>query len=182
MTQAREKTAPMIKVNCAALPASLIESELFGREKGAFTGALARQAGRFEIADGSTIFLDEVGELPLELQPKLLRVLQEGEFERLGGSKTIKVDARVIAATNRPLAQAVSEGKFRRGSVLPARRVSGRGAAAARAQGGHSAAVMDLRQGILELDGQGDRLHHRRIRWRRYWPTHGPATSANSAT
>jgi transcriptional regulator with GAF, ATPase, and Fis domain len=107
------KDRPMIKVNCAALPASLIESELFGREKGAFTGALARQAGRFEIADGSTIFLDEVGELPLELQPKLLRVLQEGEFERLGGSKTIKVDARVIAATNRPLAQAVSEGKFR---------------------------------------------------------------------
>jgi formate hydrogenlyase transcriptional activator len=107
------KDRPMIKVNCAALPASLIESELFGREKGAFTGALARQAGRFEIADGSTIFLDEVGELPLELQPKLLRVLQEGEFERLGGSKTIRVDARVIAATNRPLAQAVKEGKFR---------------------------------------------------------------------
>jgi formate hydrogenlyase transcriptional activator len=104
---------PMIKVNCAALPASLIESELFGREKGAFTGALARQPGRFEIADGSTIFLDEVGELPLELQPKLLRVLQEGEFERLGGSKTIKVDARVIAATNRPLEQAVREGRFR---------------------------------------------------------------------
>jgi formate hydrogenlyase transcriptional activator len=103
----------MIKVNCAALPASLIESELFGREKGAFTGALARQPGRFEIADGSTIFLDEVGELPLELQPKLLHVLQEGEFERLGGTKTIKVDARVIAATNRPLAQAVKEGKFR---------------------------------------------------------------------
>jgi formate hydrogenlyase transcriptional activator len=107
------KERPMIKVNCAALPASLIESELFGREKGAFTGALARQAGRFEIADGSTIFLDEVGELPLELQPKLLRVLQEGEFERLGGTKTIRVDSRVIAATNRPLAQAVKEGKFR---------------------------------------------------------------------
>ncbi len=108
-----QKDRAMIKVNCAALPASLIESELFGREKGAFTGALARQAGRFEIADGSTIFLDEVGELPLELQPKLLRVLQEGEFERLGGSKTIKVDARVIAATNRPLEQAVREGRFR---------------------------------------------------------------------
>ena len=107
------KDRPMIKVNCAALPASLIESELFGREKGAFTGALARQPGRFEIADGSTIFLDEVGELPLELQPKLLRVLQEGEFERLGGSKTIKVDARVIAATNRSLEQAVREGRFR---------------------------------------------------------------------
>jgi formate hydrogenlyase transcriptional activator len=107
------KNRPMIKVNCAALPVSLIESELFGREKGAFTGALARQPGRFEIADGSTIFLDEVGELPLELQPKLLRVLQEGEFERLGGTKTIRVDARVIAATNRPLAQAVKDGKFR---------------------------------------------------------------------
>ena len=107
------KDRPMIKVNCAALPASLIESELFGREKGAFTGALARQAGRFEIADGSTIFLDEVGELPLELQPKLLRVLQEGEFERLGSTKTIRVNTRVIAATNRPLAQAVREGKFR---------------------------------------------------------------------
>lgn len=104
---------PMVKVNCAALPASLIESELFGREKGAFTGALARQAGRFEIADGSTIFLDEIGELPLELQPKLLRVLQEGEFERLGGTKTIKVDARIVAATNRPLEQAVREGRFR---------------------------------------------------------------------
>jgi formate hydrogenlyase transcriptional activator len=107
------KDRPMVKVNCAALPMSLIESELFGREKGAFTGALARQAGRFEIADGSTIFLDEVGELPLELQPKLLRVLQESEFERLGGTQTIKVDVRVIAATNKHLAQAVSEGKFR---------------------------------------------------------------------
>lgn len=107
------KARPMIKVNCAALPATLIESELFGREKGAFTGALARQAGRFEIADGLTIFLDEVGELPLELQPKLLRVLQEGEFQRLGGTRTIKVDARVIAATNKQLGLAVSEGKFR---------------------------------------------------------------------
>jgi formate hydrogenlyase transcriptional activator len=102
------KDRPMIKVNCAALPASLIESELFGREKGAFTGALARQPGRFEIADGSTIFLDEVGELPLELQPKLLRVLQDGEFERLGGSKTIKVDARVIAANHAPFDQEAS--------------------------------------------------------------------------
>ena len=108
-----QKDRAMIKVNCAALPASLIESELFGREKGAFTGALVRQPGRFEIADGSTIFLDEIGELPLDLQPKLLRILQEGEFERLGGSKTIKIDARVIAATNRPLEQAVREGRFR---------------------------------------------------------------------
>ena len=103
----------MVKVNCAALPATLIESELFGREKGAFTGALTREMGRFELANGSTILLDEVGELPIELQAKLLRVLQEGEFERLGSSKTIKVDARVIAATSRNLQQAVREGKFR---------------------------------------------------------------------
>ena len=105
---------PMVKVNCAALPATLIEAELFGREKGAYTGALARQMGRFELADGATIFLDEVGELPLELQPKLLRVLQDGEFERVGGTRTIKVDARVIAATNRDLARAVEEGAFRK--------------------------------------------------------------------
>ena len=104
----------MVKVNCAALPANLIEAELFGREKGAYTGALARQMGRFELADGATIFLDEVGELPLELQPKLLRVLQDGEFERVGGARTIKVDARVIAATNRDLARAVEEGAFRK--------------------------------------------------------------------
>jgi transcriptional regulator with GAF, ATPase, and Fis domain len=103
----------MVKVNCAALPATLIESELFGREKGAFTGALTREMGRFELANGSTILLDEVGELPIELQSKLLRVLQEGEFERLGSSKTIKVDARVIAATSRNLQRAVREGKFR---------------------------------------------------------------------
>jgi len=103
----------LVKVNCAALPATLIESELFGREKGAYTGALARQMGRFEIADGSTIFLDEVGELPLELQPKLLRVLQDGRFERVGSTQTIQVDVRLIAATNRDLAAAVSEGSFR---------------------------------------------------------------------
>jgi transcriptional regulator with GAF, ATPase, and Fis domain len=95
------------------LPAELIESELFGHEKGAFTGAVARQVGRFELADGGTIFLDEIGELPLRLQPKLLRVLQEGEFERLGSAKTIKVDVRVIAATNRNLAEAVQDGRFR---------------------------------------------------------------------
>ena len=109
----RRKARLMVKVNCAALPASLIESELFGREKGAFTGALTRGIGRFELANGSTILLDEVGELPLELQAKLLRVLQEGEFERLGSPHTIKVDVRVIAATSKDLQQAVREGKFR---------------------------------------------------------------------
>jgi formate hydrogenlyase transcriptional activator len=103
----------LVKVNCAALPASVIESELFGHEKGAFTGALSRRVGRFELAKGGTLFLDEVGDLPLELQAKLLRVLQEGEFERVGGSQTIKVDVRIIAATNRELAREVQEGRFR---------------------------------------------------------------------
>ena len=107
------KDRPMITVNCAALPANLIESELFGREKGAFTGAHARQAGRFEAADGGTIFLDEIGELPLELQSKLLRVLQDGEFERLGSAKTVKVDVRVIASTSRDLREEVRAGRFR---------------------------------------------------------------------
>jgi formate hydrogenlyase transcriptional activator len=107
------KARPMVKINCAALPATLIESELFGREKGAYTGALSREVGRFELADKSTIFLDEIGELPMELQVKLLRVLQEGEFERLGSPRTLHVDVRVIAATNRDLSQAVAEGKFR---------------------------------------------------------------------
>jgi transcriptional regulator with GAF, ATPase, and Fis domain len=103
----------MIKVNCAALPAALIEGELFGREKGAYTGAMTRQGGRFEVASGSTIFLDEIGELPLGLQSKLLRVLQDGQFERLGSNKTISVDVRVVAATNRDLTAMVREGEFR---------------------------------------------------------------------
>jgi transcriptional regulator with GAF, ATPase, and Fis domain len=107
------KTRAMIKLNCAALPATLIEAELFGREKGAYTGAVSTQIGRFEAANGSTIFLDEIGELPLALQSKLLRVLQESQFERLGSTKPIDVDVRVIAATNRNLAEEVKEGRFR---------------------------------------------------------------------
>jgi transcriptional regulator with GAF, ATPase, and Fis domain len=103
----------MVTLNCAALPVTLLESELFGREKGAFTGAMTRQIGRFEIADGSSIFLDEIGEIPLELQAKLLRVLQEGQFERLGNPRTISVNVRVIASTNRDLARAIAEGQFR---------------------------------------------------------------------
>jgi len=107
------KGKPLVKVNCAAIPAGLIESELFGHEKGAFTGALARRIGRFELADGGTIFLDEIGELPLDLQSKLLRVLQEGEFERVGGTHTFKVHVRVIAATNRDLADLSRDGRVR---------------------------------------------------------------------
>ena len=104
---------PMVKVNCAALPATLIESELFGHERGAFTGAVKTKIGRFELADGGTIFLDEIGDLPLDLQVKLLRVLQDGEFERLGSNETRSVDVRVIAATNRDLIEAIKDGRFR---------------------------------------------------------------------
>jgi formate hydrogenlyase transcriptional activator len=107
------KRGTFIKVNCAAIPTGLLESELFGHEKGAFTGALNQRIGRFELADGGTLFLDEVGDIPAELQPKLLRVLQEQEFERLGGNKTIKTNVRLVAATNRDLAQMVAERTFR---------------------------------------------------------------------
>ncbi len=107
------KGRPLITVNCTTLPSTLVESELFGRERGAFTGSDARQIGRFELADGGTIFLDEIGDMPLELQCKLLRVIQDGEFERLGSPRTIKTDVRIIAATNRNLAEEVKNGTFR---------------------------------------------------------------------
>ena len=111
--RSHRRTRAMVTVNCATLPANLIESELFGRERGAFTGAHATQIGRFELANKGTIFLDEIGELPLELQPKLLRVLQEGQLERLGSPRRIDLDVRVIAATNRDLAEEVRQGRFR---------------------------------------------------------------------
>jgi transcriptional regulator with GAF, ATPase, and Fis domain len=111
--RSRRRERTLVRVNCAALPATLIESELFGHERGAFTGAVAMRQGRFELADGGTIFLDEIGDLVPELQAKLLRVLQEGEFERVGSSKTRRADVRVIAATNRDLDEAVAEGRFR---------------------------------------------------------------------
>lgn len=122
MSDRRDKA--FVKVNCAAIPENLLESELFGYEKGAFTGAATKKPGRFELADGGTIFLDEIGDMPLGLQAKLLRVLQEKEFERLGGTKTLKVDVRIIAATNKNLANLVKQEKFRedlyyRLSVVP---------------------------------------------------------------
>src|SRR5262249_40027891 len=109
----KRRDKPLIKVNCAALPAGLVESELFGHEKGAFSGPIARRPGRFELADGGTLFLDEIGELPAEAQAKLLRVLQEREFDRVGGAAPVRVDVRVIAATNRDLLQEVREKRFR---------------------------------------------------------------------
>ena len=112
-SMSRRKDRSFIKVNCAAIPTGLLESELFGHEKGAFTGAVSKKIGRLELADKGTLLLDEVGEIPLELQPKLLRVLQDQEFERLGGTKTIRVDVRLIAATNRDLVQAIEEKEFR---------------------------------------------------------------------
>ena len=107
------KDKPFIKVNCAAIPKELIESELFGYERGAFTGAVASKPGRFELANGGTLFLDEIGEIPIEMQVKLLRALQESEFERVGGIKTIRVDVRLVAATNRDLKKLIAAGSFR---------------------------------------------------------------------
>jgi len=107
------KDAAFVKINCAAIPTGLLESELFGHEKGAFTGAISQKIGRLELADKGTLFLDEVGDIPLELQPKLLRVLQDQEFERLGSTRTLKVNIRLIAATNRDLARSVTEREFR---------------------------------------------------------------------
>jgi transcriptional regulator with GAF, ATPase, and Fis domain len=111
--KSRRNSGPFITLNCAAVPAELIESELFGHEKGSFTGATARHSGKFEQASGGTLFLDEIGDMPLTMQAKLLRVLEEGEVERIGGSGVVKVDVRAIVATHRDLAEQVREGKFR---------------------------------------------------------------------
>ena len=107
------KAKPFVKLNCAALPESVLESELFGHEKGSFTGAVGQRAGRFELANGGTLLLDEIGEISASFQAKLLRILQEGEFERVGGTKTLKVDVRLVCATNKNLEEAVAKGEFR---------------------------------------------------------------------
>ena len=139
------RARPLVKLNCAALPPSLIESELFGHEKGAFTGAIAQRKGRFEIADGGTLFLDEIGELPLELQAKLLRVLQDGEFERVGGTTTLKT-RRAPRRRHQPPPGRGGEGRpLPRGPLLPAQRLPDHDAAAARAARGHPAARAALR-------------------------------------
>ena len=151
----------MVRVSCAAIPAALIESELFGRERGAYTGALSRQIGRFEAANGSTLFLDEIGDLPAETQVKLLRVLQERVIERLGSTTTIKVDVRIIAATNRNLEKGGRGQDVPRRSLLPPQRVSDRRAAAARARRGHSAPRQGIRAGVLEVASAS-----RSSRWR----------------
>ena len=173
----RDRT--FVKLNCAAIPTGLLESELFGHEKGAFTGAVERRVGRFELADGGTLFLDEVGDIPQELQPKLLRVLQEQEFERLGSGKTIKVDVRLVAATHRNLAKMVADGKFRSDLFyrlhvfpihLPALRERPRG---------HPGAGPPLRA-ACSPGGSGRRSSRfRPRRWRRWNATRGRGTSAN---
>ncbi len=140
----------MVRVNCGAIPATLIESELFGRERGAFTGALSRQVGRFELADHSTIFLDEIGDLPFEVQVKLLRVLEEHQIERLGSPRSIAVDTRIIAATHRNLEQRIAEGAFREDLVLPVERLPHSRAAAARTCRRHPAARVAVRRGVFE--------------------------------
>jgi formate hydrogenlyase transcriptional activator len=111
--QSQRSTGPFVTLNCSAIPAGLLESEMFGHERGAFTGALSQRLGRFQMAHKGTLFLDEIGDLPIELQPKLLRALQEQEFERLGSSQTIRVDVRIVAATNQNLSKMVAERRFR---------------------------------------------------------------------
>ena len=176
----RERT--FVKLNCAAIPTGLLESELFGHEKGAFTGAIAQKVGRFELAHQGTLFLDEVGDIPPELQPKLLRVLQEQEFERLGSTRTIRVDVRLVAATNRDLAQMVADGQLPQRPLLPPERVPGRAAALARAPRRHPPAGPPFHPAVRAADGPADRDHPGRGHGRPGCAIPGRATSARCKT
>ena len=173
---------PFIKINCAAIPKTLMESELFGYEKGAFTGAVGAKPGRFELADGGTLFLDEIGEIPVEMQVKLLRVLQESEFERVGGIKTIKVDVRLVTATNRDLEQEISARHVPRGSLLPPERRPDSHAAAARAPRRHPAARRALPREVQRAPEETDRRRLGRRDLAAWSATTGRATSASSRT
>ena len=159
------RDGPFVQVNCAAIPDDLIESELFGHEKGSFTGATERQIGKFEQADKGTIFLDEIGDMSLKTQAKVLRVLQEQELERLGSNRLLKVDVRVIAATNKDLEEEIAQGHVPRGPVLPAERRADLGAAAARAPRGHPAAGAPLRRRLLAATTTSAARPSPRRRW-----------------
>jgi len=175
--RSRRKDRTFVKLNCAAIPTGLLESELFGHEKGAFTGAITQKTGRMELADQGTLFLDEVGDIPIEIQPKLLRALQEREFERLGSTHTRRVNIRLVAATNRDLEKMIAVREFRKRSVLPAECISNSCATAARERKHDRAHQMSFRisylsapkgsPGVRESGGQSEHFLHRAApRWR----------------
>ena len=180
--QSSRKDEPFIKINCAAIPKTLMESELFGYEKGAFTGATSSKPGRFELADGGTLFLDEIGEIPVEMQVKLLRAIQESEFERVGGIKTIQVDVRLVAATNRDLEAEIQRGNFRDDLFYRLNVVPLHDPAAAQAQRRHPAARRALHQEVQRAPEEGDHRHRRRRARDARDATRGRATSASSRT
>ena len=173
---------PFIKVNCAAIPRELMESELFGYERGAFTGAVGSKPGRFELASGGTLFLDEIGEIPNEMQVKLLRVLQESEFERVGGIKTIRVDVRLVAATNRDLKKEIASGVFREDLFYRLNVVPIALPALRERRHRHPQPVPLLHRQVQREADQEHRGRRRRGHGSASTPTAGPATSASSRT